>query len=236
MSATASAAAPAPQPAYMQGAALGITAVALALGTFMQVLDTTIANVSIPTISGNLGTSTEQGTWIITSFAVSNGDQRAAHGLADAAVRCRAHVHRIDSRVHGGVAAVWIRVEPRQHRHVPHPAGRGLRPDHPRFPGAADDALPAGPQGSGTGDLVDDHAGRTDLRAVVRRLDLRQRELAVDFLHQHPGRPVRRVHLLDVSRQARDPHSQTVDRQSGPRVAGSLGGLVADHARQGQGR
>jgi DHA2 family multidrug resistance protein len=56
----------------MQGAALGIAAVALALGTFMQVLDTTIANVSIPTISGNLGTSTEQGTWIITSFAVSN--------------------------------------------------------------------------------------------------------------------------------------------------------------------
>ena len=72
MSATASAAAPAAQPAYMQGAALGVTAVALALGTFMQVLDTTIANVSIPTISGNLGTSTEQGTWIITSFAVSS--------------------------------------------------------------------------------------------------------------------------------------------------------------------
>ena len=72
MSAPASAAAPAAQPAYMVGAALGITAVALALGTFMQVLDTTIANVSIPTIAGNLGTSTEQGTWIITAFAVSN--------------------------------------------------------------------------------------------------------------------------------------------------------------------
>src|SRR3954453_17517708 len=68
----ASAAAPAARPAYMQGAALGVTAVALALGTFMQVLDLTIANVSIPTISGNLGTSTEQGTWIITAFAVSN--------------------------------------------------------------------------------------------------------------------------------------------------------------------
>lgn len=48
-------------------------AVALALGTFMQVLDTTIANVSIPTIAGNLGVSANQGTWIITSFAVSNG-------------------------------------------------------------------------------------------------------------------------------------------------------------------
>jgi MFS transporter, DHA2 family, multidrug resistance protein len=50
-----------------------LTAVALALGTFMQVLDTTIANVSIPTISGNLGVSADQGTWVITSFAVANG-------------------------------------------------------------------------------------------------------------------------------------------------------------------
>ncbi len=50
-----------------------MVATALALGTFMQVLDTTIANVSIPTIAGNLGTSTDQGTWVITSFAVANG-------------------------------------------------------------------------------------------------------------------------------------------------------------------
>src|ERR1700709_1914121 len=39
----------------------------------MQVLDTSIANVSIPTIAGNLGVSSDQGTWVITSFAVSNG-------------------------------------------------------------------------------------------------------------------------------------------------------------------
>jgi len=51
----------------------GLAAFALALGTFMQVLDTTIANVSLPTIAGSLGVSTDQGTWIITSFAVSNG-------------------------------------------------------------------------------------------------------------------------------------------------------------------
>jgi len=50
-----------------------ITSLALALGTFMQVLDTTIANVSIPTIAGNLGVSPDQGTWVITSFAVANG-------------------------------------------------------------------------------------------------------------------------------------------------------------------
>ena len=60
-------------PAPLHGSQLAITAIALALGTFMQVLDTTIANVSLPTIAGNLGASTDQGTWVITSFAVSNG-------------------------------------------------------------------------------------------------------------------------------------------------------------------
>ena len=61
------------EPPPMQGASLAITALALALGTFMQVLDSTIANVSLPTIAGNLGVSTNQGTWVITSFAVANG-------------------------------------------------------------------------------------------------------------------------------------------------------------------
>jgi DHA2 family multidrug resistance protein len=67
------AAPPAAAPAPLAGGAKAITAVALALGTFMQVLDTTIANVSIPTIAGDLGVSADQGTWIITSFAVANG-------------------------------------------------------------------------------------------------------------------------------------------------------------------
>ncbi|TKI03199.1 DHA2 family efflux MFS transporter permease subunit [Martelella alba] len=51
---------------------LVLATIGLSLATFMQVLDTTIANVALPTISGNLGVSSEQGTWVITSFAVSN--------------------------------------------------------------------------------------------------------------------------------------------------------------------
>lgn len=62
-----------PQPPPLVGFARSATLIALAMATFMQVLDTTIANVSIPTISGNLGVSSDQGTWIITSFAVANG-------------------------------------------------------------------------------------------------------------------------------------------------------------------
>ncbi len=57
----------------LKGGVLAVTALALALATFMQVLDTTIANVSLPTIAGNLGASTDQSTWIITSFVVANG-------------------------------------------------------------------------------------------------------------------------------------------------------------------
>lgn len=56
----------------LEGARLGWMTLALSLATFMQVLDSTIANVAIPTISGNLGASLSQGTWVITSFGVAN--------------------------------------------------------------------------------------------------------------------------------------------------------------------
>jgi DHA2 family multidrug resistance protein len=51
---------------------LVLATIGLSLATFMQVLDTTIANVSLPTIAGNLGVSSNESTWVITSFAVSN--------------------------------------------------------------------------------------------------------------------------------------------------------------------
>ena len=45
---------------------------ALSLATFMVVLDYSIANVSIPYISGDLAVAVDQGTYVITSFAVGN--------------------------------------------------------------------------------------------------------------------------------------------------------------------
>ncbi|MBI3143740.1 MAG: MFS transporter, partial [Pseudogulbenkiania sp.] len=56
----------------LTGARLVWITLALSLATFMQVLDTTIANVALPTIAGNLGAATSQGTWVITSFGVAN--------------------------------------------------------------------------------------------------------------------------------------------------------------------
>ncbi len=56
----------------LTGAHLAIGTIALSLATFMNVLDTSIANVSIPAIAGDLGVSPDQGTWVITSFGVAN--------------------------------------------------------------------------------------------------------------------------------------------------------------------
>src|SRR6202171_3815933 len=58
--------------APLTGGALVLGTIVLSLATFMNVLDTSIANVSIPAIAGDLGVSPNQGTWVITSFAVAN--------------------------------------------------------------------------------------------------------------------------------------------------------------------
>jgi len=56
----------------LRGGELVLGTFALSLATFMNVLDTSIANVSIPAIAGDMGVSPAQGTWVITSFAVAN--------------------------------------------------------------------------------------------------------------------------------------------------------------------
>ena len=42
------------------------------LATFMEILDTTVVNVSIPHIAGSLAATIEEGTWVVTSYLVSN--------------------------------------------------------------------------------------------------------------------------------------------------------------------
>ncbi|GAB6851235.1 DHA2 family efflux MFS transporter permease subunit [Paraburkholderia kururiensis] len=76
-SATPAAPSPASAPAAaapppLAGGQLVLATIAVALATFMNVLDTSIANVAIPTISGDLGVSVDEGTWVITVFAASN--------------------------------------------------------------------------------------------------------------------------------------------------------------------
>jgi DHA2 family multidrug resistance protein len=55
----------------LRGAALALATFALGLGAFMNILDLSIANVSVPSIAGDLAVSPTQGTWVITSYAVA---------------------------------------------------------------------------------------------------------------------------------------------------------------------
>ncbi|MES1981899.1 MAG: DHA2 family efflux MFS transporter permease subunit [Pseudomonadota bacterium] len=66
-----SAPAPPAAPAPLRGLALLLLTIAASLSTFMEILDITIANVSVPTISGALGISSNQGTWIISAYSVA---------------------------------------------------------------------------------------------------------------------------------------------------------------------
>lgn len=68
----ASAAAPAEELPSLTGARLFLAAFGLALANFVVVLDTSIANVAVPTIAGGLAVSPTQGTWVITSYAVAD--------------------------------------------------------------------------------------------------------------------------------------------------------------------
>ena len=49
-----------------------LIAMAVMLGTFMEVLDTSVANVALPHIAGNLSASVDESTWVLTSYLVSN--------------------------------------------------------------------------------------------------------------------------------------------------------------------
>ncbi|MBQ0944764.1 DHA2 family efflux MFS transporter permease subunit [Ideonella sp. 4Y16] len=61
-----------PRPPPLSGTPLLLGTLSLSLATFMNVLDSSIANVSLPAIAGDLGVSPGQGTWVITSFGIAN--------------------------------------------------------------------------------------------------------------------------------------------------------------------
>ncbi len=69
---TVAAPAPAAFPAWHPKYNPWLIGVVVAVAAFMEVLDTSIANVALPYIGGNLGASTDQSTWVLTSYLVSN--------------------------------------------------------------------------------------------------------------------------------------------------------------------
>lgn len=106
--------------------------IALSLATFMQVLDSTIANVAIPTIAGN---------WVLPKpgdmgYHLFRGGERyldSLNRLAGEAFWRSQTVHVVDGRLCRGLTGLWRIQQPEYADLLPRGAGRGRR--------AADSAL-----------------------------------------------------------------------------------------------
>ncbi|MDO4641651.1 MAG: DHA2 family efflux MFS transporter permease subunit [Neisseria sp.] len=89
----------------LQGLKLVLITLSLSLAVFMEVLDSTIANVAVPVIAGDLGAATTQGTWVITSFAVANAISVPLTGFA---ARRFGEVRVFVGAVVGFVVTSWL--------------------------------------------------------------------------------------------------------------------------------
>jgi len=62
-------------------------ALTLTIATFMELLDTSIANVSLPHIAGGLGTSLDEATWVLTSYLVAKRRGSPPQCMAEPGIR-----------------------------------------------------------------------------------------------------------------------------------------------------
>ena len=70
------------------------------LATFMEVLDTSIANVALPHIAGSLSASVDESTWVLTSYLVSNAIVLPLSGMVLQAVRTQELLHGVRGDFH----------------------------------------------------------------------------------------------------------------------------------------
>jgi DHA2 family multidrug resistance protein len=91
-----------------------IIAVTVSLAAFMEVLDTSIANVALPHIAGGLGVSNDESTWVLTSYLVSNaivlplsGYMVAAFGRKRFFTACIA-LFTVSSFLCGAATSLWL--------------------------------------------------------------------------------------------------------------------------------
>ena len=91
-----------------------IIAIAVMFATFMEVLDTTVVNVSLPHIAGSLSATIDEATWALTSYLVANAIILPMTGwLASTFGRKRLLMLSVD-RLHARVVPVRPRAEPRR--------------------------------------------------------------------------------------------------------------------------
>ena len=166
----------------------GLITISIMLATIMQVLDTTIANVALPSMTGDLGASQDTITWVLTSYIVAAAIMTPVTGwLSDRFGRKELFLD-LGGRLRRHLDGLRPRVEPGKHGAVPPAAGRVRRGDRAAVADLPARHQPEGAARLGDGHLGRRHHGRADHRADAGRLADRQLQLALGVLHQPAGR------------------------------------------------
>ena len=165
-----------------------LIAIAVMSSTFMEVLDTTVVNVSLPHIAGSLSASNDEATWTLTSYLVANAIILPMTGwLAGRFGRKRLLMTSVTGFT---IASFLCGLAPNLPFLI---ACRVIQGRVRRRPTAALASHPAGVVSHGeawTGDgiLGAGYCRCAHARPGCRRLAYRQLQLALGLLHQHPNR------------------------------------------------
>ena len=220
-----------------------LVAVAVVIPTFMEVLDTTIANVALRYIAGGLSAPVTDSEWVITSYLAANAIILPISGWL--ATRLGRRNYFLIS-----IAVFTRRVGAVRHGHEPDHADRGPRAPGPgwRRAPALQPGRPArclSPRKAGHGDDRVRHGGaaRTRRRADARRLHHGQLRLALDLLPERPRRSPGAAHVqppggrpgLPGGAARRRPPPAPALRPARPGAAGGDDGLLGGDAEQGAG-
>ena len=168
-----------------------LIAIAVMSSTFMEVLDTTVVNVSLPHIAGSLSSSNDEATWTLTSYLVANAIVLPMTGwLAGRFGRKRLLMMSVTGFT---VASFLCGLAPSLavSDFLPHHSGRLRRRLAAALAGHPDGVVSAGKARPGHGLLGAGHRGRAHAGSGCGRLAHRQLQLALGLLHQHPDRRCR---------------------------------------------
>ncbi len=165
-----------------------IVAIVISIATFMEVLDTTIANVALRNIAGGLAVGPDEAAWVVTSYLVANAIILCASSWLCADIWTQALLYGLRRDLHDVLGALRLRDKSERAAALPRAAGSrwrrhgaGLAIDPRQF-------VSAGEARAGIRTLRDCNRRRADRRADAGRLDHRQLFLALGVSDQCAGR------------------------------------------------
>ena len=219
-------------------------AVAVVIPTFMEVLDTTIANVSLRYIAGGLSAAVNDSEWVITSYLAANAIILPITGWLSAHLGRRNYFLLSIAVFTARLGAVRHGHQPRATDPLPGDPGPGRRRAPALQPGDPARQLPAREAGHGHDDVRRRGPDRPGRRPDAGRLAHGQLQLALDLLHQPPDRRPRLPGVL--LRWSMTPITSRRSGRSCSRrplnfdyiglgLLALVDGLLGSHAQQGAG-